>query len=177
MKKKDTRENLLLKMSLMFIVGVVTSTVFFYTQIYIMHRFDDETLYFGLFVLGMCTLGPLLSRWGKALSLLVIPITLTTTFRAIFYSILIMEVQRISWSNIDDNFDRTLKTITCTKTALVGFAKKTDFNYRDEGENSKEGASVNVNLDRGGLIGSIFKGWRRIKNNCKIIYRCKSIDL
>lgn len=173
---KGTREENLLKMTAFFITGLLTSITFYFIQTYALQRMDSETLAFALLVLAICTLGPLVTMYGKVLSLLLIPISLVVILRALLVTTILEDVQRVALSNINDNWDRTLQTISCDRKAVVGFASKIDFNFRVGDKRSKgdRQTSFDVNLgEKGDPLHSILVGIEEFKRTTEQIYRRK----
>ena len=109
-------------------------------------------------------------KYGRALCLLVIPTSATGTMRAIIYGILVLEVQNIAWSNINGNFDRTMRTITCDKKALTNFAKKLDFNFDTNSINNSSQATFEF---KGDIINKLAVALRDLKSIGLLIYRSK----
>lgn len=152
---KGTREENLLKMTAFFITGLLTATTFYLIQTMALQRMDPETLAFSLLVLAIVTIGPLVTMYGKVLSLLLIPISLTVILRALLVTTLLEDVQRVALANINDNFDRTLQTISCDRRAVVSFVRRIDFNWKvGDRRGGKQGgqqqATFDVNLGEAG---------------------------
>lgn len=177
---KGTREENLFKMTVFFISGLLTATAFYLIQTYALQRMDPETLAFALLVLAICTIGPLVTMYGKVISLLLIPISLVVILRALLITTLLEDVQRVALGNINDNFDRTLATISCDQRAVVSFVKRLDFNWR-VGDRRSKGArttSFDVNLgEKGDPLFAILEAVDEFKESSEQVYRRKCLLL
>lgn len=121
--KRDSKENLIFKLSLLNFLGILFALFYYYVQIFLLQNFEPYTLILVYIMAFVTIVFPMVSQRGITYSLMVIPIGITSILRGALIAIVAFELLDVSRNNMILNYQIVTNSIQCEQKYVQQFGQ------------------------------------------------------